>query len=342
MDGHAGDVTANEDAKAALAPVFAAMRDFDGDATRNALNAAAPEALFRMCHPFGDLQGPEAYWDAVYAPLLQALPDLERVEQIRIAGADETGAIWVGSGGYYCGTWQAPWLGMPATGHAAHMRFHEFYRIEDGKCLEMQTLWDLPEMMMQANVWPMAPQLGRFMHVPGPQSSDGMGPHDATHSAATRHHVIDMLHHLKRHPSQGGPEVMEMERFWHPKMMWYGPAGIGTGRGIEGFRRFHQIPFLNGMPDRGQYVGDITYHFMAEGDYVGVTGWPNMIQTISHDGWMGIPPVNQRVTMRSLDFWRLENGLIRENWVLVDLLDMYAQIGVNVLQRMQEIASIRP
>ncbi|MDU8910278.1 ester cyclase [Aestuariicoccus sp. MJ-SS9] len=329
------------DGHAVMAPFFGAMRE-GAEAGRAALSKVAEGALFRMCHPFGDLRGADAWWEAAMAPLAGALPDLERVEYIHIAGRDDAGALWVGSGGYYCGTWARPWLGMPATGQIAHLRFHEFYRIEEGVCVEMQALWDLPEMMMQAGVWPMAPQLGRFLHVPGPQSSDGLGPHDGARSGAARRHVVDMLTALKRHPSEGGPEVMEMERYWHPKMMWYGPAGIGSGRGIEGFRRHHQIPFLKGMPDRGQFVGDITYHFMAEGDYVGVTGWPNMIQTISADGWLGIPPMGKRVTMRSLDFWRLEGGLIRENWVLVDLLDMYAQIGVDVLARMRELAAIRP
>jgi hypothetical protein len=39
--------------------------------------------------------------------------------------------------------------------------------------------------------------------------------------------------------------------------------------------------------------------------------------------------------MRSLDFWRCENGLIRENWVLIDLLHVYDQIGVDVFSRMR-------
>lgn len=134
---------------------------------------------------------------------------------------------------------------------------------------------------------------------------------------------------------------MEMERFWHPKMSWYGPAGIGTGRGIKGFRNWHQIPFLKGMPDRGRYVDEITYHFFGDRNYAAVTGWPNMIQTISDDGWLGIAPTNQRVEMRSLDFWRIEKGLIRENWVLVDLLDVYNQIGVDVLARMREFNKAR-
>lgn len=51
---------------------------------------------------------------------------------------------------------------------------------------------------------------------------------------------------------------------------------------------------------------------------------------------MGIPPTNQSLLVRSLDFWRIENGLIRENWVLIDILSVYQQIGVDVLGRMQE------
>ena len=56
---------------------------------------------------------------------------------------------------------------------------------------------------------------------------------------------------------------------------------------------------------------------------------------------MGIAPANKEVLLRSLDFWRLENGLIRENWVLVDLLDLYAQVGVDVLGRMREFNKAR-
>ena len=63
--------------------------------------------------------------------------------------------------------------------------------------------------------------------------------------------------------------------------------------------------------------------------------------TITGEGWLGIAPAGQEVLLRSLDFWRLENGLIRENWVLVDLLDLYAQIGVDVLGRMAEFNKAR-
>ncbi|MEZ4631907.1 MAG: hypothetical protein R2880_14570 [Deinococcales bacterium] len=49
-----------------------------------------------------------------------------------------------------------------------------------------------------------------------------------------------------------------------------------------------------------------------------------------------IAPSDKAITMRSLDFWRCEKGYIRENWVLVDLLHVYHQLGVNVFERMRE------
>ncbi len=327
-----------------IAPLRAAMYDFSEAGVRRALaDICVPDALFRLCHPFGDMTGSDTYYDGVYKGLLTAWPDLERRDYIVMAGPDEFGADWVGCGGYCTGTFTGPWLDIPPTGHQVTMRFHEFYRFEDGKVVEMQALWDIPEVMIQANAWPMAPSLGREWHVPGPATQDGFvpGPYDAAKGKETCQHIIDMLEYLKKHPSEGGPEVMEMERFWHPRMNWYGPSGIGTGRGISGFRNWHQIPFLSGMPDRGQYVDDITYHFFGDGEYAAVTGWPNMIQTVTHDGWMGIAPSGKKITMRSLDFWRLEDGKIRENWVLVDLLDAYQQLGVDVFARLREFNKAR-
>ncbi len=327
-----------------VAPLRVAMYDFDTEAVRAALHSlCAPDVVFRLAFPFESTVGVEAYVDKVYAPLLAAWPDLERRDFIAMAGPTPEGNDWVGCGGTYVGTFTAPWLDIPPTGHLAHMRFHEFYRFEGNRIVEMQALWDIPEVMMQAGAWPMVPSLGREWHIPGPSTCDGLvpGPYNDSAGKATCQHIIDMLEHLKRHPSQGGPEVMEMDRFWHPKMTWYGPAGIGTGRGVAGFRNWHQIPFLNGMPDRGAFVDEITYHFFGDRNYAAVTGWPDMYQTISHGGWLGIPPVGRKIEMRSLDFWRVENGLIRENWVMVDLLHMYDQIGVDVLARMREFNKAR-
>jgi len=336
MDTH----TAN---KALIAPLRAAMYDFSATGVRAALADIAPDAVFRHCHPFGDITGGADFYDRAYAPLLRAWPDLERRDWIVMAGRDAQGGNWVGCGGHYMGTFRAPWLDIPPTGHLVTMRFHEFFRIEEGKVVEVQAIWDLPEVMMQAGAWPLAPSLGREFHVPGPATQDGHvpGPHDAKQADASRALVLDMLDHLIRHPGQGGPEVMDMPRFWHERMTWYGPAGIGTARGIKGFRNWHQIPFLSAMPDRGQRDDAITFHFFGDGNYAAVTGWPNMVQTLSHPGWLGIAASGQKLALRSLDFWRIEDGKIRENWVLVDMLHMYDQIGVDPLARMREANKAR-
>jgi predicted ester cyclase len=330
--------------KALLAPFRAALYDYSETAVRDAMDTVfAPDILARFAYPLNDTTGPGELFENVFGRLASAFPDLERRDHIVMAGPTDRQEQWVGAGGYYLGTFKAPFLDIAPTGHVAHMRFHEFYRFENEKVVEIQALWDIPELMLQAGSWPMQPSLGREWHVPGPATQDGLvsGPHDVALSGASCQHVVDMLTCMKRHPSQGGPEVMKMERFWHDRMTWYGPSGIGTGRGIEGFRNWHQIPFLNGMPDRGSYLEEIHYHFFGDANYAAVTGWPNMIQSISHDGWLGIPPLNQRTTMKSLDFWRVENGKIRENWVMVDLLDVYNQIGVDVLARMREFNKVK-
>jgi len=313
------------------------MVDWEAAGVQSALASAfAPDAVVRLAHPFEDLAGASGLWSEALEPLERAMPDVERRDTIVIAGDDENGDRWVGCCGYYTGAWTRPFLDIPPTGHQAAMRFHEFFHVVDGRVIEMQALWDLPELMMQAGVWPMGPSLGREWQVPGPATADGFGPHDAGSSAESFRIVRAMGTDMGKHPTEP-VEAMNLERYWHPKFSWYGPSGIGTARGIAGFRHNHQIPFLNALPDRQGGAG--RSHFFAEGNYVGVTGWPNMSMTVTGDGWLGIAPPNTPITMRSLDFWRIENGLIRENWVLVDLLHVWHQLGVDVLGRMRELVT---
>ena len=327
--------------KAALAPLRAAQYNYEAGAVRAALGQVfRPDAVVHLATPFEDLDGPQGLYQQAYAPLQQALPDLERRDTIVMASASPQGHDWVGCCGYYTGTFVRHWLDIPPTGHQVAMRFHEFYRMVDGQVVEMQALWDIPELMLQAGAWPMAHSLGREWQVPGPATQDGLvaGPRDAARAERSLQLVLDMLAGLSRYAT-GGVAAMQLEAYWHPRMSWYGPSGIGTGRGIAGFRHWHQIPFLNGMPNRRGTGGK--GEFFADGDYVAVSGWPNMQATISGDGWMGIAPAGKQITMRSLDFWRCENGLIRENWVLVDLLHVYRQVGVDVLARMREFGKAR-
>lgn len=292
-------------------------------------DVAAATCPVHLAHPFEtlDLAGYQGVMDA----LAIAFPDLERRVTIEIAGRDAAGQLWVGQCGYYCGLFAAPFVDIPPTGRMAAMRFHDFVRVEGARVVEMQSLWDLPELMLQAGAWPLAPSLGREWQVPGPATQDGLIV--AGDGAAALAVVGDMLASLGNDPAGTPREVMAQH--WREDCSWYGPSGIGTARGIDGFRRHHQAPFLGAMPDRRALVE--AGHFFAEGDYVGFTAWPGMACTLTGGTWLGLPGAGQELAMRSLDFWRVEGGKIAENWVLVDLLHIYDQLGVDVLARMREV-----
>jgi hypothetical protein len=316
-----------------------ALYDCDEAALRGQLREIfAPDAEIHLAFPFEDLDGPDSLYEQAYRPLLSALPDLERRDFILMAGsANETS--WVGCGGHYMGVFERHWLDIPPTQHVVAMRYHEFFRIEDDQIVEMQALWDIPQLMMQADAWPMTPSLGVEWVIPGPAGQDGIltGPYDPARAEASVQLVLDMVMGLRRSPQGFG--AMEMERYWHPKMNWYGPAGIGSMRRLSGFQNWHQFPFLRAMPDRRAILEN---GFMfGDGDYVGFTAWPGMQMTLTGDGWLGISPSGQELTMRSLDFWRREGNILRENWVLVDIPSVYDQLGVDVFARMREMTYAR-
>ena len=322
----------------------AALYDFDAKTARAELaKITGPDPAFRMCTPFQTYPSAQSFFDATYLALAKAMPDMECRDQIRINGVSHTGQQWVGIMGHVIGTFQASFLDIPPTGHIAHMRYHEFFRFERGKIVEMQAIWDIPEMMIQAGAWPMAPGLGREWHIPPPAALDGIrdGQVDPAQAAHALKVVEDMLEQMKDYPANGGPETMQLERFWHPKMNWYGPAGIGSARGYEGFIDWHMTPWVSGMPNWSTQDFHGLCHFFGDGPYVGETGWPAMQQTLVADGFRGIPPTGQTLDIRGLDFWRLDGDLIRENWVMVDLLHMYAQLGVDVMARMREFTKAR-
>jgi hypothetical protein len=39
--------------------------------------------------------------------------------------------------------------------------------------------------------------------------------------------------------------------------------------------------------------------------------------------------------MRVMDFWRREGDLLVENWVFIDMVDLFLQLGVDLFERLQ-------
>lgn len=297
----------------------------------------APDCLWMASHPVNELVGPDAVAAGFFAPLLAAMPDLERRTDLFFGGHWE-GLVcggegyWVTCSGHYLGSFRSDLFGIPATGEPAWLRFGEFYRIVDGRIAEARVLLDIVDLARQAGRPVLPPSSGLELLVPGPRTQDGLlhGDSDPALGQSCLSLVMEMIAGLGRY-DQSDLESMGMARFWHPDMMWYGPCGIGTARAIAGFERHHQKPFLTALPDRKG--GNHRARF-GEGNYAASTGWPSIHAT--HRGpYLGVPASNKPVTMRVMDWWRATDGLLVENWVLLDLPHFFLQMDVDILARVR-------
>ncbi len=290
------------------------------------------EASFKIAYPFNH-QDRDGAIQNYFVPLFNSFTDIARREDIMVTGIDE-GAIWVGITGHYEMSFYEPWLDIPATGRRATLRFGEVYRVDESGLTEAQILIDIPMLMAQAGVNPLPESLGSELAVPSPATQDGM-LYDSQSPEATKTSltlVNDMLSGLMEFDGKT-LESMAIERFWHPNMNWYGPFGIGTTRGTAGFQHGHQHDFVMAFPDR-DVVTDVRF---AEGSYVVSSGMPSMRATHTGGNWLGLPATNKELTMNVMDWWRREGDLLVENWVLIDLLDIYNQLGVDMLERMRKL-----
>ncbi len=300
------------------------------------LPAIAADALHRDVawtgpQPLNRLDGRSAVVEDFWRPLVGALPDLQRRSYLFFGGTFE-GGDWVCSSGDLIGTFAHDWLGIPASGSSVRFRFGEFCRLEDGKIREVYLLLDLLELMSQVGFRPLPPSLGAEIWVPGPRTGDGVltGPQDPAAAAASLALVEAMLGGLMSYDGKS-LESMGQERFWRPEMRWYGPHGIGTTSGLKGFQDLHQRPFLEAFPDRG---GGRNVRF-GDGNYAALVGWESLFAT--HRGsYLGLPASGRKVAMRVMDFWRVQGDKIAENWVLIDMIDLFGQLGVDLLARLRE------
>lgn len=286
----------------------------------------APGALFHVAYPVGDASGSDAYCEGWLDPLARAIPGAMRRDEIVMGGVSRTGSgTWVSTLGHYVGNFEAPLLGIPANGKLVFLRCGEFYRIEDGLIREARILPDLPDLARQAGA-PLLPSvLGSELLFPGPATHDGVLPDAPERSQASAALVEAMLFDLRSfEPGTFASEGQSgTAGYWHRDMLWYGPAGIGSNFTYEGFQRDHRVPFLTAFPDR---VGGNHFARFGDGDYVCSGGWPSM--TMTHQGpYLGIAPTGRPLTLRVMDFWRCQDGQIRENWVLLDLLQLYVDMG---------------
>ena len=315
-------------AEAPLAQLSAVARD-----------GYAEDVALRATHPINELSGIEAGLAQLWLPLRRALPDMERREHF-VAGGRYRDGNWIACMGDYMGSFAEDLLGIPATRGVVCLRFCEGHELRDGQIVSSYIFLDFLDLMRQAGYWPLAPSLGAEMRWMPPRTLDGviLKPQDEARSRLTIETILKMHAALGYYsgapPTRAVLDEMEQAKHWHEDFMWYGPAGIGTTRGLKGYEDYHQIPFLVAFPDRG---GSAQGHFIRIGDgYYAVTGGWGYLQATHLGGELfGAPPTGKRVKMRVMDFYRCDDETIVENWIPIDVPHLLLQMGVDVFGRMR-------
>lgn len=115
------------------------------------------------------------------------------------------------------------------------------------------------------------------------------------------------------------------DEFWHRDMIWHGPPGFGSIHGLDGFKNEVLRPFYAAFPDYFA-KNDIE---LADDNWVAATGYLTGTQK---GPYLGLPATGRKMRMRFSDFWSVREGKLSENWVMIDHVDVFRQLGFDFME----------
>ncbi|WP_415402765.1 ester cyclase [Tateyamaria sp. SN3-11] len=296
----------------------------------------SPQATWRGMHPFHVQTGAGAVAEVFWTPLLQAMRNVQRRQDVFFAGENdlEAGGTWVASMGHFMALFDAPFLGIQPTGKIVMIRYAEFSRVEGEQITEQALFVDLLHLMAQAGQYPLSEMTGAQLVQPGPATHDGLlfDAQDVDEGRKTLDLIERMIGSIDEANTADNPPTSqeELARNWHDDMVWWGPTGIGATYTIERYIEQHQRPFRTQLGAR-TFNGHICR--MAEGTYGGFFGWPNLSMECSGP-YLGLPPSGRVADMRVVDIYRREGDKLAENWIFIDMLHFLNMQGLDVLAQL--------
>ncbi|MEK9532218.1 MAG: ester cyclase [Alphaproteobacteria bacterium] len=139
---------------------------------------------------------------------------------------------------------------------------------------------------------------------------------DLSKTNATREVIEGMVDGLNDH------RIDDIGQFFASQFRWMGNFGCGTKIGLDAFQDNWQKPFQAAFSDK--VCIDEARLYM--GEWAAAFGRQEAI----HSGeFMGIPATGKKVDIRYMDFWKVEDGKIVDNWVMVDFPSVLSQLGVD-------------
>jgi len=141
--------------------------------------------------------------------------------------------------------------------------------------------------------------------------------HDLSKTDDTRRVIEGMVKALNDH------RIDDIGEFFADDFVWRGNTGCGVKHGLKSFQDNWQRPFQEAFSDK--VAVDEARLYM--GEWAACFG----AQHATHAGlFMGVPATGKPVKIPYMDFWKVVDGKIVENWVSVDFANVLSQLGVDV------------
>jgi len=326
-----------QESKELVREYYRALDAAQGDEINQVIRRfTANDYLWRGMHPFYEQQSADEVADMFWKPFRRAFTSIQRRPDVFMAGlndCDDFSSEWVVCMGHLMGLFDHDWLGIPASGKMAFLRFVEFNRIEDGKIRETALFCDIIHVMQQVGLNPLPLQTGAHFIQPGPRTHDGLlfdttDPGEGRRTLALINQMIDDLTE-----DDFGSSEDRLERCWHDDMIWFGPGGIGATFTRQRYGVQHQGPFHAHLKDI-VFNGHVCR--LAEDKFGGFFGWSNLSMKTAGN-FLGLPASDIPTEMRVVDIYRREGDKLAENWIFIDILHFLSLQGLDVLGRMKQI-----
>ena len=224
------------------------------------------------------------------------------------------------------------------------LRFGSKVKLHAGRIACAYTVFDLIDLIRQAGFYLFRPMPSSSEQRPFGSGSTGftLGGDDPEVGSRTLEIVREMQAGLRAAGKvvDKATAATSQSPHWSEDMNWFSPAGIGSSRGMRGYRDYHGALFLKAFPDRHGLPRDTQGpdhrpgHFcgIGEGRLAMTAGSPAMRCTLSGGRRLGLPPSGARVEMRVADWYRLNaDNSIADNWVLIDIPHILDQMGLDLL-----------
>ena len=144
---------------------------------------------------------------------------------------------------------------------------------------------------------------------------------DLSKTKKTQQVIESMVDGLNDH------RIEDIGEFFSENFRWMGNFGCGTKSGLKEFQDNWQKPFQEAFSNK--VCIDEARLFM--GEWAAAFGKQEAI----HSGeFMGIKPTGRKVEIRYMDFWKVSEGKIQDNWVMVDFPFVMKQLGVDIFNGM--------